>query len=115
MSDKTFKIVNGDISDGYHTFDELYEHRCLLWIAFCLERHSQHPEEKAAFWLRDHYEGWDLLATDLLNKQVSYHIPKKFRYLYEGIVHEILGRSWEFDGHTPADVLQRLEDYCTKF
>ena len=34
MSEKIFKIVNGDISDGYHTFDELYKHRCLLWICY---------------------------------------------------------------------------------
>ena len=32
MSDKTFTIKNGDISDGYHTFDELYEHRIALFI-----------------------------------------------------------------------------------
>ena len=27
MAGKIFKIVDGDMSDGYHTFDELYEHR----------------------------------------------------------------------------------------
>jgi len=25
----------GKISDGYHTFDELYDHRITLWIALC--------------------------------------------------------------------------------
>lgn len=33
---KTFKIQNNDISDGYHTFDELYEHRVLLYLNLCL-------------------------------------------------------------------------------
>lgn len=33
---KKFQIEGGDISDGYHTFDELYEHRCLLFIRLCL-------------------------------------------------------------------------------
>ena len=28
-------------SDGYHTFDELYEHRVLLWINLIL---LQHPK-----------------------------------------------------------------------
>ena len=35
MSEKLeVKLVNGEmqISDGYHTFEELYEHRVLLWI-----------------------------------------------------------------------------------
>lgn len=27
--------VTGKTSDGYHTFDELYEHRITLWIALC--------------------------------------------------------------------------------
>ena len=34
---KTFKIVNGDISDGYHTFEELYEHRCALFVALLIK------------------------------------------------------------------------------
>lgn len=25
----------GEVSDGYHTFDELYEHRVALFIALC--------------------------------------------------------------------------------
>ena len=58
MSEKTFKIVNGDMSDGYHTFDELYEHRCLLFIVLCLQNKSR------AFW-RPHYEGWPLLGLTI--------------------------------------------------
>lgn len=34
MSEKAFKIVGNDLSDGYHTFDELYDHRCLLFLAW---------------------------------------------------------------------------------
>lgn len=52
---KKFEIVGNDISDGYHTFDELYEHRCLLFINLCLA----HPN--AAYW-RPHYDGWPLLG-----------------------------------------------------
>lgn len=33
---KTFKIVGNDMSDGYHTFDELYEHRVLLYLNLCV-------------------------------------------------------------------------------
>ncbi len=32
----TVKCDEGvDVSDGYHTFGELYDHRCALWIALC--------------------------------------------------------------------------------
>ena len=30
---KQFEIQDNDISDGYHTFSELYEQRALLFIA----------------------------------------------------------------------------------
>ena len=28
-------VVTGSTSDGYHTFDELYEHRIVLYLALC--------------------------------------------------------------------------------
>lgn len=32
----TLSIPAGvEVSDGYHTFTELYEHRCTLWITLC--------------------------------------------------------------------------------
>ena len=53
----------GEVSDGYHTFDELYEHRCLLfcWI---LTMASEPEQWKIATWKsRKHsdgsaFEGW---------------------------------------------------------
>lgn len=99
MSEKIFKIVNGDISDGYHTFDELYEHRYLLFINLCLLQ----PEK--ASWTQEHYEGWDLLRLYLPSGQISYHIPKHFSYLYHNL---IVNRDDEWDGHTSSVVVSRL-------
>lgn len=95
---KKFEIVGSDISDGYHTFDELYEHRCLLFINLCLLRPKQ------AYW-RPHYEGWPLLGLQLPTGQISYHVPEKYLPLFEGKV-EKGGPEW--DKHTPSDVVVRL-------
>lgn len=105
MSEKTFKIVGNDISDGYHTFDELYDHRCLLYLCWVLEQ----PFTRDTYFVRDHFEGWDCIVMQLGVGQVSYHVPAKYRYLYEKRIREGTA-DHQYDGHTSADVLKRLEE-----
>lgn len=107
---KTFKIVNGDISDGYHTFDELYDHRCILFIALVLSDGCP----GAAYYVPDHFEGWDLIyVNNSFVGQISYHVPAKFRPLYEKALIR-MNENIEFDGHTSADVLERLKKWITR-
>jgi len=96
---KTFKILNGDISDGYHTFDELYEHRCLLFINFALS------DVKTAFW-RPHHDGWPLIGIETGYGQITYHVPEKYLPLFKDKIQQG-GPDW--DGHTSDDVLERLK------
>jgi len=102
MSEKIFKIVNGDISDGYHTFDELYKHRCLLWICYVL---SDGCPGKA-YWVKEHFKGWDLIVVDTEHGQISYHVPMEKRFMYETL--EQRESNTEYDGHTSNDVIERL-------
>lgn len=97
---KQFKIVNGDISDGYHTFDELYEHRVVLYMA--LAKASNWP----AFYKLD-YEEWFCLFLETPKGQVSYHLPNK--YLDNVKTFAVLSPDHIWDGHTSADVLERLK------
>lgn len=109
MSDKTFKIVGNDISDGYHTFDELYDHRCLLFIAWL----ASDGCPGKSYWLKDHFKGWDLLGVYIEGiGQISYHIPEKYRDLYAKRVEEI--KSHEWDGHLSADVITRLQQWISR-
>jgi hypothetical protein len=120
MSDKTFKIVNGDISDGCHTFDELYEHRITLFIALCKRLQKDFLKETMADskyvpW-RSHlhsdgtlFNGWFILGIgERKGEQITYHLPMD-RWEKCGFV-ETLARAPEYDGHTPEDVLKRLEN-----
>lgn len=105
MTEKTFKIVNGDMSDGYHTFSELYDHRSLLFIAWICSDGC--PGN--ACWLPEHYPGWDLLSVDIpALGQISYHIPVKFRPLYEHYCYQKKESDHVYDGHTSKDVLERI-------
>lgn len=97
---KNFKIVGNDISDGYHTFDELYEHRCLLFINLCLAA----VNFKSA-WKQD-YETWFCLYLETPQGQISYHIPNKYLFLIEDKIP--FEPDYKWDGHTSETVLERL-------
>jgi hypothetical protein len=110
MSEKTFKIVGNDMSDGYHTFDELYEHRIVLWIALC--KRLQQEEPGLTWRSRLHsdgsaFDGWFVLGYQRVpGKQITYHLP--IRRWDECRFAHTLDRAPEWDGHTPADALNRL-------
>ena len=112
MNEKTFKIVNGDISDGYHTFDELYEHRIILWIALCrrfklfgtsdIWRSKKHSDGGS-------FEGWFILGMDKRKGyQMTYHLP--LSKWDETNFADTLDKAPEWDGHTPEDVLKRISE-----
>ena len=109
---------NLEVSDGYHTFDELYEQRARIYITLC----RFYKSVDLAEWGRDQvdvwrskthsdgssYDGWFLLGMGKeKGKQLTYHLPDS--YWDETEFAETLDLAPEFDGHTPADVLERLK------
>ena len=99
---KTFRIVNNDLSDGYHTFDELYDHRVSLWILLCLHHKSE------CYWFK-HYDEWDCLVWNSPKGQMSYHVPMHKQDFYANQIKQIDIKDHKFDGHTSDDVILRLE------
>lgn len=97
--------VNGSTSDGYHTFDELYEHRTVLFSVIC----NSHKE--IAWKSRHHHDGtmfngMFIVGIQTPEGQCTYHCENQYWDLFQ--VKE-LERAPEFDGHTPEDVLQRIQ------
>lgn len=107
MSNKTFKIVDGDLSDGFHTFNELYTHRILLFLA-CVQK----GVFKASHVVEDHFDGWDLIVTHTATnyQQISYHVPLSYRWAYEKLP-RLSKQEQEkiYDGHTGDLVCHRIE------
>ncbi len=104
----------GKISDGYHTFDELYDHRITLWIAVCRLVSKDPQYQYRDVWRSElhsdgsKFDGWFVLGLTLEDgKQATYHLPVsrweecRFATVYE--------KAPEFDGHTSADVLERIK------
>ncbi len=100
----TLPCNTGGVSDGYHTFDELYAHRHVLFINVVLA----HRENAFKTWKDDKGEtwhGWFILGINTAFGQVSYHLPEGYWQLVD--VEEI-ERNTGYDGYTPSTVLMRL-------
>lgn len=93
-------VETGKVSDGYHTFDELYEHRVLLWINLCLT----HP--LSCYVVEEHYPGWFLLGMQTEHGQISYHCSNKYLSMVPKIL--FTREAPLFDHHNSQDVLERL-------
>lgn len=113
---KESKVDTNLISDGYHTFGELYEHRITLFIVLCNFIQNTPPTgcviEDMPWKSKKHHDGtfWDGwfiagIGTDK-GKQISYHLPIDKWDLLNVPSYETAPA--EFDGHTPADVIKRL-------
>jgi len=101
------------ISDGYHTFAELYEHRHALMLALMRCQSSRswysrwHEDGKLPFDSTD----WFIVGIDLPTKTITYHLPTRLwsAAVATGATELPTGKPW--DGHTPVDVVSRLIEW----
>lgn len=105
--------ITGETSDGYHTFNELYEHRHALFLALM----RQNSFNSWASKLHDDgamMDGWFIAGMNLPNGTVTYHLPIR---LWDDALktgcNELL-RAPKWDGHTSTDVVNRIKDWATK-
>jgi hypothetical protein len=94
----------GQVSDGYHTFDELYEHRCLLWALVCNVDGSGFKTRKND--KGEEWPGWFIAGIDTDYGQITYHLPDR---LWDLLTVPEFERNVGYDGHTAQDTLGRLE------
>ena len=100
------KTANGEISDGYHTFNELYKHRNWLFINFCYMCQLYHHNTVYRYKTE---EGWFVLMVTASNDkvQMSYHLPIDL-WEYCDFALDDATASKIFNGHNSADVLAIL-------
>jgi hypothetical protein len=102
----------GQISDGYHTFDELYEHRCLLFLNLMATRpeiswRTRRHEDGTAI------KGYWIAGMRLPSGDVTYHVPNRLWRLLDKYKVKTLPRAPKWDGHTSADVVKRLSRWLS--
>lgn len=104
MSDK------GQISDGYHTFDELYRYRMIYhaWAVrawqqagYPVVKSHRHSDGESCFG-----GGWFIVSAQLPTGQVSNHYEDEYWDLFDCPEVE---KAPEWDGHTPQQAADRIE------
>ena len=116
---KCQKLYGKDCTcDSYHTFNELYEHRVILFIKLCkafYEDPQYQTGQKADIWRSKlhsdgtSFDGWFIMGMGRnKGEQITYHLP--ISQWEETEFAETREKAPEFDGHTPDDVLARLKD-----
>lgn len=104
---KEFDISEiGDFSDGYHTFNDLYYQRAVLFAAIV-------NQNKDISWKSYRHEngelcfggGWFIVGIDTPKGSYTYHYNNKYWNLFE-CEELILSKHW--DGHTDKDVERLL-------
>ena len=106
----------GEVSDGYHTFNELYEYRMLYNAALFNEFAKQglydvHKSRKHSD--REYPFGdsnWFIVMAELPTGQISNHYEMKDWDKFQ-IPEKPLANKW--DGHSPRDVTERLTSFTT--
>lgn len=110
--DEYHESDRGEITDGYHTFNELYAHRTELFITLCYIIASEGPIERSETWKsRLHsdgtkLDGWFIAGIGReAGGQITYHLPDA---KWDDLDIPVWERAPVYDGHTSADVLGRL-------
>lgn len=102
--DKVKLSVSSDTSDGYHTFDELYYHRMVLFSIIC-------NQNKDLAWksMKHHdgtmYENYFIVGISTPEGDYTYHYDiRDWNYFS---VKE-LEKAPKWDGHKPSDITRLL-------
>lgn len=91
----------GSTSDGYHTFDELYHHRMILFATIC---NLTDPKKTWKSWKHHDgtmYDDYFIVGVETDKGQYSYHYHKDNWNYFETKEVEFAP---EWDGHTPSDI-----------
>lgn len=95
----------GKVSDGYHTFDELYHHRAILFAVIC----NNNPELAWKSKLHDTgdmYEGMFIVGIDTPKGQATYHYDIEPYWDIFNV--KELDHAPKWDGHTSDDAIMRI-------
>lgn len=105
----------GQISDGFHSFDQLYQHRIELFITVCKQFRFAKDRTRIVWFSRKHsdgteWPGWFILGIGITKgHQITYHLPVESYWNRVTAMFEELPQAPEWDGHTSDDVIERLK------
>lgn len=101
----------GDFSDGYHTFNELYHHRAVLFSVIC----NMFPEKAWKSKLHDTgdmFDGMFIVGIETEQGQATYHYD--IEPYWDMFKVKELEKAPKWDGHTPSDAIYRIGNLSTE-
>ena len=97
--------ITGETSDGYHTFDELYDHRARLFSVIVRD-HRELAWKSMLHHDGTMYDGMFIVGVETPDGQATYHYDvDPYWDLFDC---EVLDRAPEWDGHTPRQAIDRI-------
>lgn len=100
--------INGDTSDGYHTFNELYHHRAVLFSVIC----NSNPDKAWKSKLHDTgdmFDGMFIVGIETPDGQATYHYD--IEPYWDMFKIRVLERAPKWDGHTPEQAIERIRKF----
>lgn len=99
----------GDVSNGYHTFNELYHHRAILFATIC----NMHPYlcwKSTKHFEGDMFDGMFIVGINTPKGPATYHYD--IDPYWDMFDVTVLDNAPKWDGHTPDDALDRIKSLC---
>ena len=96
--------IDGNASDGYHTFNELYHHRAVLFSVI-VENFAARAWKSKLHADGTMYEGMFIVGIETPDGQATYHYDMPYWNLFRC---KEVDRAPEWDGHTPDQAIERI-------
>lgn len=96
--------VDGKTSDGYHTFDELYDHRAKLF-AVLVSVFKNRSWKSLKHSDGTMYDGMFIVGIDTPEGSATYHYDLNYWDIFDC---KEIKNAPEWDGHTPTDAINRI-------
>ena len=100
----------GNLSDGYHTFNELYHHRAILFSVICNSIPNKAWKSKLHD-TGDMYEGMFIVGIETPEGQATYHYD--IDPYWDMFKVKELEKAPKWDGHTPQEAIERIAKIST--
>ena len=95
----------GECSDGYHTFNELYDHRAKLFAIIC-EVFKDLAWKSKKHDTGDMYDGMFIVGINTPQGQATYHYD--IDPYWDMFNVKELDNAPKWDGHTPTEAINRI-------
>lgn len=105
------RLINtNNISDGSHSFGDLYYHRMILFAYICNQnpklawKSTRHSDGSVPFGNKNYF----IVGIETPYGQVTYHYEKKY---WNKFHIKAIKKAKEYDGHTPWQAIKRIEKW----